>query len=89
VLTLNAERRFAGAGTALIDAVPSTARDAGCARVWLITNDENVDAMRFNPAPPLRLAALHAGAANDSRARPKPGSGAPATIGSSCAMSGR
>jgi GNAT superfamily N-acetyltransferase len=67
VLTLHAERRFAGAGTALVDAVRSVARDAGCTRVWLITTNDNLDALRFYQRRGFRLAALYAGAVDESR----------------------
>jgi GNAT superfamily N-acetyltransferase len=72
VLTLHAERRFAGAGTALVDAVRGVARDAGCTRVWLITTNDNLDALRFYQRRGFRLVALHPGAVDDSRRRLKP-----------------
>src|SRR5688572_13367163 len=37
VLTLQAEPRHTGAGTALIEAVERLAAAAGCTRLWLIT----------------------------------------------------
>jgi GNAT superfamily N-acetyltransferase len=72
VLTLHAQRRFGGAGSALIAAVRRVARDAGCTRLWLVTTNDNVDALRFYQRRGFRLAALHAGAVDDSRARLKP-----------------
>jgi ribosomal protein S18 acetylase RimI-like enzyme len=72
VLTLHAAERFGGAGTALIEAVERLAADAGCARLWLITTNDNVDALRFYQRRGFRLVALHRGAVNDSRARLKP-----------------
>ena len=72
VLTLHAAERFGGTGTALIEAVERLAADAGCARLWLITTNDNVDALRFYQRRGFRLAALHRGAVNDSRARLKP-----------------
>jgi GNAT superfamily N-acetyltransferase len=72
VLTLHAAERFGGAGTALIEAVERLAADAGCARLWLITTNDNVDALRFYQRRGFRLAALHRGAVYDSRARLKP-----------------
>jgi GNAT superfamily N-acetyltransferase len=72
VLTLHAEPRLAGAGTALIAAVRELAARAGCRRLWLITTNDNVDALRFYQRRGFRLAALHAGAVDDSRARLKP-----------------
>jgi GNAT superfamily N-acetyltransferase len=72
ILTLHAAERFGGTGTALIEAVERLAADAGCARLWLITTNDNVDALRFYQRRGFRLAALHRGAVDDSRARLKP-----------------
>jgi GNAT superfamily N-acetyltransferase len=72
VLTLHAGPRHTGAGTALLEAVERVAREAGCTRLWLITTNDNVDALRFYQRRGFRLKALHAGAVDDSRARLKP-----------------
>jgi GNAT superfamily N-acetyltransferase len=72
VLTLHAAHRHRGTGTALIGAIETLARDAGCTRLWLITTNDNVDALRFYQRRGFRLAKLHAGAVDDSRARLKP-----------------
>jgi GNAT superfamily N-acetyltransferase len=72
VLTLHAAERLAGTGSALIERVERVAADAGCARLWLITTNDNVDALRFYQRRGFRLAALHRGAVDDSRARLKP-----------------
>ncbi len=72
VLTLHAEPRHTGAGTALLEAVERVAREAGCTRLWLITTNDNVDALRFYQRRGFRLKALHAGAVDDARARLKP-----------------
>ncbi|WP_028064885.1 GNAT family N-acetyltransferase [Solirubrobacter soli] len=73
VLTLNAVHRHRGTGTALIAAVEALAHEAGCTRLWLITTNDNVDALRFYQRRGFRLAKLHAGAVDDARARLKPG----------------
>jgi GNAT superfamily N-acetyltransferase len=72
VLTLHADRRHHGVGTALIEAAKAVARGAGCTRLWLITTNDNVDALRFYQRRGFRLAKLHAGAVDYSRARLKP-----------------
>ena len=56
-----------GAGTALLEAVAERARSAGCRRLWLITTNDNVDALRFYQRRGLRLAALHRDAMAQSR----------------------
>jgi GNAT superfamily N-acetyltransferase len=73
VLTLHAAHRHRGTGTALIAAIETLAREAGCTRLWLITTNDNVDALRFYQRRGFRLAKLHAGAVDDARARLKPG----------------
>ena len=72
VLTLHAAERHAGVGTALLRAVEDIARDAGCERLWLITTNDNVDALRFYQRRGFRLAVLHRGAVDDSRDSLKP-----------------
>lgn len=72
VLTLHVDDRRQRLGTALIAEVKEIARRAGCTRLWLITTNDNVDALRFYQRRGFRLAALHPGAVNDSRARLKP-----------------
>jgi ribosomal protein S18 acetylase RimI-like enzyme len=72
ILTLHAAERRMGVGTALIGAVCERAAAAGCTRLWLITTNDNVDALRFYQRRGFRLAALHAGAVDEARARLKP-----------------
>jgi len=72
ILTLHAEPRHTGAGTALLQAVQAVARGAGCTRLWLITTNDNVDALRFYQRRGFRLTHVHPGAVDDSRARLKP-----------------
>ena len=68
ILTLHAAERFHGIGSALIAAVERLAADAGCSRLWLITTNDNTDALRFYQRRGFRLAALHRGAVDESRA---------------------
>jgi GNAT superfamily N-acetyltransferase len=72
VLTLHAAERKAGVGTSLLRAVEEVAASAGCSRLWLITTNDNLDALRFYQRRGFRLAALNAGAVDDARARLKP-----------------
>jgi len=43
----------------------------GCRRVWLITSNDNLDALRFYQRRGLRLVAVHRGAIDEAR-RVKP-----------------
>jgi ribosomal protein S18 acetylase RimI-like enzyme len=60
IVTLDSLQPSRGIGTALIDAVKRLAREAGCERLWLITTNDNVDALRFYQRRGFVLAALHA-----------------------------
>jgi GNAT superfamily N-acetyltransferase len=72
ILTLHAAERRTGVGTALIEAVERLAREAGCRRLWVLTTNDNVDALRFYQRRGFRLAELHPGAVDVSRERLKP-----------------
>jgi GNAT superfamily N-acetyltransferase len=67
ILTLHTAERWTGVGTALIEAVERKAR-----RLWLLTTNDNVDALRFYQRRGFRLAELRPGAVDESRARLKP-----------------
>lgn len=68
LMSLNAIREGAGIGTKLLEAVERTAREAGCRRVWLITSNDNVDAMRFYQRRGYRISAVYPGAVDEARA---------------------
>jgi len=68
ILTLHADEQWRGAGTALVEA----ARQQGCMRLWVITTNDNLDALRFYQRRGFCLVAVHRGAVDRSRARLKP-----------------
>jgi len=72
ILTLHAAARWRGTGTALVNAVLARARQAGRRRLWLITTNDNVDALRFYQRRGFHLSKLHAGAVITSRRTLKP-----------------
>jgi len=59
IITLDSSREGRGVGTALIEAVIDRARQMRCTRVWLITTNDNVNALRFYQKRGFGLAALH------------------------------
>jgi ribosomal protein S18 acetylase RimI-like enzyme len=67
VVTIDAFPEGGGAGTALIAAAAGAAREAGCRRVWLITTNDNLRALRFYQRRGFRLAALYPNALERSR----------------------
>jgi N-acetylglutamate synthase-like GNAT family acetyltransferase len=72
ILTLHAVRQWTGAGSALIQAVRAIAAEHGCRRVWVLTTNDNVDALRFYQRRGFRLSALRPGAVDDARRELKP-----------------
>ena len=67
VVTLDARTPWIGIGTELMKLLPDVALNAGCKRIWLITTNDNVDAMRFYQKRGYRLAAVHVNAIEYSR----------------------
>ena len=67
VLTLHAVRQRAGVGSALIASIRDLAASHGCRRLWVVTTNDNVDALRFYQRRGFRLAALRPGAVDESR----------------------
>ena len=72
ILTLHADNQWRGTGTALIEAVGQLARRQGRARLWVITTNDNTDALRFYQRRGFCLVAVHRGAVDRSRASLKP-----------------
>ena len=62
--------RHEGVGTALLEAVLEAV--AECERIWLVTTNDNLDALRFYQRRGFVLSALRPGAVADSRQRLKP-----------------
>lgn len=72
ILTLHVAQRWRGTGTALISRMDDVARELGCSRLFLITTNDNLDALRFYQRRGFRLASLYCGAVEESRTRLKP-----------------
>ena len=62
VVTLNSRQSGRGVGTRLLDAVVEIARRAGVKRLWLVTTNDNLDALRFYQKRGWRLVAVRPGA---------------------------
>ncbi len=73
ILTLGVTRQFAGTGTALVEAVRGVAREQGCRRVWVLTTNDNIDALRFYQRRGFRIDVLRPGAVDEARRTLKPG----------------
>jgi ribosomal protein S18 acetylase RimI-like enzyme len=67
-LAVAGDRRGRGVGAALVEAVAAAARAAGTGTLWLVTTNDNLDALRLYQRHGFRLAVLHAGAVDAARA---------------------
>lgn len=67
IVTLNSLRHGCGVGSALVKAVLHMAQEGGCRRVWLVTTNDNLPALRFYRRCGFRLVAVHRGALERSR----------------------
>ena len=72
LLTLHASTRLMGIGSALLTAVQDIARDAGRRRLWVVTTNDNVEALRFYQQRGFRLVVIRLGAVDRSRDLLKP-----------------
>lgn len=67
LITLDSMLPARGVGSALLERVADAAREAGCLRLWLVTTNDNLPALRFYQKRGFALAGLHRGALDESR----------------------
>jgi len=67
IVSIDAVPPGQGTGTALLAAAISYARERGLHRVWLITTNDNLDALRFYQRRGLRITSVSPGAVDRSR----------------------
>ncbi|MBE2222502.1 MAG: GNAT family N-acetyltransferase [Anaerolineae bacterium] len=67
IVTIDATQRLLGVGTMRLDAVIEAAKEAGCHRLWLITTNDNLPALRFYQRRGFVLVAVHRNAIETSR----------------------
>ncbi len=67
MVTLDAFEKFRGVGTALTKKVRQVATARGCKRLWLITTNDNLDAIRFYQRRGFTIAAVHVNSLAESR----------------------
>jgi len=67
LVTLDALRPGQGIGSALLSAVGEDAGRHGCDRLWLITSNDNLNAIHFYQRRGMRLVAVHRGAIDEAR----------------------
>lgn len=59
IRTLHSGRQDMGLGSAIVEAVKAIAREAGCTRLWLITTNDNIHAIRWYQKRGFTIAAVH------------------------------
>ena len=67
IVTINSIKPALGVGSALIDAVKDAMRQQGCRRIWLITTNDNLNALRFYQKRGFALVAVHRNAVDEAR----------------------
>jgi GNAT superfamily N-acetyltransferase len=67
IVTLDSEREGQGLGTKLINAVVEEARKQNCRRVFLITTNDNLNALGFYQKRGFELVKINRGAVNEAR----------------------
>ena len=72
VLTLHSETPGTGAGTRLLETALRVAAASDAPRLWLVTTNDNVDAIRWYLRRGMTVAAVHGGAVDSDRAALKP-----------------
>jgi len=67
IVTIDSTYPSSGVGSALIEAVRDIAIKSGCKRLWLITTNDNMNALRFYQKRGFVLVAIHRNALELSR----------------------
>jgi len=67
IVTIDSQQPGMGVGRELIEAVRHVAQDVGCRRLWLVTTNDNLEALGFYQKRGFALAALHRNALEASR----------------------
>ena len=67
IITLNSLIEGMGIGSALVEAIRGIAVSAGCKRLWLITTNDNLSALRFYQKKGFVLVAVYRNALEQSR----------------------
>ncbi len=69
IVSIQVATSQSGYGTALLDAAVDVARLAGARRVWLVTTNDNLDALRFYQRRGMRITRVDPGAVDRARQR--------------------
>jgi ribosomal protein S18 acetylase RimI-like enzyme len=72
LVTIRSLHEGRGVGRALLDSVRNAAIDAGCARLWLITTNDNLRALELYQRWGMEIVAFHRHAVTEARRHLKP-----------------
>ena len=87
-LAVRRDQRNRGIAAALVEAVADAARRAGAGELWLVTTNDNLDALRLYQRHSFRLAELRPDALDAARRETSPGTlRSSATTASRCTTS--
>ena len=67
IITLNSLKANIGIGSKLVNRIEEYALSEGCRRIWLVTTNDNLNAIGFYQKKIYCLSALYCNAAEDSR----------------------
>jgi ribosomal protein S18 acetylase RimI-like enzyme len=67
VVTLDAFKEGMGVGSELLKEAERYARTYGCSRLWLITSNDNIEALAFYQRRGFRIVAVHPDAITEAR----------------------
>jgi ribosomal protein S18 acetylase RimI-like enzyme len=67
IITMNATEKGKGIGSALLNEVERITRQEDCKRIWLITTNDNIDALRFYQRRGFEIVSIHRYAIEESR----------------------
>lgn len=67
IVTLNSVLENQGVGTRLVRSVEQVSRQEGCRRLWLVTTNDNLNALRFYQKRGFTLAAIRPDMVKESR----------------------
>ena len=67
IVSLNSLKENIGIGTALLKEIEKISTSKGCKRLWAITTNDNIDALRFYQTKGFKIVAIHLNALEQSR----------------------
>jgi ribosomal protein S18 acetylase RimI-like enzyme len=67
IIVLEVFEKFRGIGTKLIDSLKAIAKQSGCVKIYLMTTNDNVDALRFYQKRGFAITAIHLDSVKESR----------------------